>query len=232
MLSRLTLELASRFRSGQCGLQKMLVSEKKARWLDLGSKSLEDGFHCMDLGPLEESKSAHSARYFEKSVLELTADDFDAIGQFDFIRMQHVLEHFSFEEAESVLSACARLLNSGGYLLITVPDLRQHVKAYLNGYRTLPEREYRNFAMRWRIPADTPPSCAFSVFAHQGGYRDPLLAGDAHKWCYDFEGLKYQVDRVNSFENVRQLGVFHALAGIPFTHNRPAEDVCLLAQRR
>jgi SAM-dependent methyltransferase len=130
-----------------------------------------------------------------------------------------------------VLRACARLLKPGGYLVLSVPDLRLHVKAYLSKYRPLSARIYRDFAVRWRVPENAPPSSVFSVFAHQGGYREPLLEGDAHKWCYDFDGVRYQIDRAGGFESIRSLSVFHPLAGTPFTHNRPAEDLCVIATK-
>lgn len=212
-------------------MRQRLIAQGRTRWLDLGSQNFSDGFHCMDIGALPETKSEFADRYFQLSALNLSDDDVRSLGTFDVIRMQHVLEHFSFEEAQPVLRTCARLLKPGGYLLISVPDLRLHLKAYLSKYRSISGRIYRHFAVMWRVPEDAPPSCVFSVFAHQSGYRDPPLPGDAHKWCYDFDGVRYQIEKAGGFDSIRQLSVFHPLAGTPFTHNRPAEDLCVLATR-
>lgn len=170
--------------------------------------------------------------HIQRDVLRLTEEDYAEIGTFDLVRMQHVFEHFSFEEGLALLDICDRLLLPDGYLLITVPDLRKHIRLYMSGYKLHPR--YLAFAQR-RIPKDAPPSAIFSVFAHQFGYFPPMLQlrpGSAHKWCYDYAGLQYQVERCGKFTQVRRLPLWHPLAGVPFTHNRPQEDVCLLARKR
>lgn len=212
-----------------------LIAEGKLRWLDLGSGGLfEDGFHGLDLvdpSQIENMTPERAKRYFKANILELTDDDLRSIGRFDFIRMQHVFEHFSFEEGIVLLENCAKLLNPDGYLLITVPDLRMHAKVYLaNQY---PKQLFRNFGVL-RIPADSPASCFFSVYAQAFAYspvENDYAQQLQHKWCYDYQGLEYQVKRVGSFKNIRELKLTDPLANITFTHNRPEEDVALLAQR-
>ncbi|TVQ46854.1 MAG: hypothetical protein EA365_04165 [Gloeocapsa sp. DLM2.Bin57] len=231
MYRSIIVKIASKLKTQKCGLEDELKALGKTRWLDLGSKGFNKGFCCMNIGELEDDKKQFSDRYYEMNALELTELDYEKLGKFDLIRMQHVFEHFSFEEGIVLLKNCAKLLDIDGYLLITVPDLKIMAQEYLSNYKNF--TRYRDFAIRYReLPEDVPASCVFSVFAHQSGYRIPLIPGDAHKWCYDYEGLEYQVQRVNEFKNIRKLGLFDSLAGIPFTHNRPYQDVCLIAQKK
>ncbi len=70
-------------------------------------------------------------KYIQMDISKLLSDeDINKIGQFDFIRMQHVFEHFTFEEADIVLNNCALLLKKGGFLLISIPDLDIFIKLY------------------------------------------------------------------------------------------------------
>lgn len=54
---------------------------------------------------------------------------------------------------------------------------------------------------------------------------------ESHKWCYDYEGLKYILEEIGEFENIKELKLNDELTNIPFTHNRPEEDVCIVAQK-
>jgi predicted SAM-dependent methyltransferase len=145
----------------------------------------------------------------------------EKLGKFDLIRMQHVFEHFSYEEGRQVLKNCAKLLEKNGVILITVPDLRIHIRHYLKG-------TYKKWGFRWwahnRIPEDSPNSFYFSIYTHS-------MPHEQHKWCYDFDGLRYQLEACGEFKNIRQLRATHALASSPFTHNRPEEDVCAIATK-
>jgi hypothetical protein len=52
-----------------------------------------------------------------------------------------------------------------------------------------------------------------------------------HKWCYDVKGLKYMLGLSDKYTAIKQLKISSELASVPFTHNRPEEDLCVLAQR-
>jgi len=209
-------------------LRQSLLREGKTRWLDLGSSSFDENFHCLNLQPLSEIPEDLRERYFEADVLNMDEQQLQFIGQFDLVRLQHVFEHFSLEESQVVLQACARLLRPGGYLLINVPDLAVHIQSYFDGYRWM--GPFVDFS-RGRIPQGAPPSFLFAFHVHQGGYAPQMVPGDAHKWCYDYAGLKFQIDRSGLFEWVQQLGLLHPDANIPFTHNRAHEDLCVLARK-
>lgn len=201
-------------------LQKQLIASGKNRWLDVGNGGRFDkGFEYLDVFPEGFIPAAHRALYHRLDVINATDHKIDELGKFDLVRLQHVLEHFSFEDGHRALVNVGRLLRRGGHLLITVPDLRRHLSEYQSsGYR-----DWDGFKA-WahlRIPEDAPASAYFSVFAHS-------MTFEPHKWCYDYEGLEYQVRRAGVFGSIRELALGDPLAGVPFTHNRPDEDVCLL----
>jgi hypothetical protein len=63
-----------------------------------------------------------------------------------------------------------------------------------------------------RIAKDAPNSFYFSIFAHSMIY-------ESHKWCYDNDGLIYQLKKSNKFKNIWELKHSGSLALNPFTHN-------------
>jgi len=212
-------------------LKQRLIQDGRTRWLDVGSGyTFDEGFEYLDWFPPEKLPPELASRYHQGDILEISGG-LASLGTFDLVRMQHVFEHFSFEEGLQVLKSCGRLLKKDGFLLITVPDLRIYVKSFL---RNRYNKRFSEFA-RTRLPSDAPSSCYFSVFAHSFGYS-PLNSEDnqyrsQHKWCYDYEGVSYQLQRSGEFKNIKQLTLFNPLASIPFTHNRPEEDLCVLSQK-
>lgn len=211
-------------------LRNTLKKEGRLRWLDVGSRRFDEGFQCLDLAPPETVEKDKRERYIQQNLLEVSDADLEALGEFDLVRLQHVFEHFSPEDGLVLLRKLALIIAPGGYLLMTVPDLRIHVKAYLAGYRG--DAWYRRFSETMRIPQGAPPSFIFSCFAHQHGYYGPGQPGEAHRWCYDAAGLQYQLFRTEAFKNIRTLSLWDRLAEAPFTHNRAPEDLCVLSQRR
>jgi predicted SAM-dependent methyltransferase len=209
------------------GLKQHLLDNRRTRWLEIGcGGKLEDNFHYIDIYPEDIVDSHARERYSRVDIANATIRDLDKLGRFDLVRMQHVFEHFTPEDGVRVLENIGSLLNPGGFLLITTPDLRIHAKTYLNGgYINDARMEPHNAYARMRIPEGAPNSFYFSVFAHS-------LLFEKHLWCYDFEGLRYQLNRTKLFDDIQEIGWKHALATCPFTHNRPEHDVCVLARRK
>lgn len=223
-------------RTGPLGLKKRLVAEGRTRWLDIGNgDKFDPGFHYLDWFPHEPPIDVPADRCFQGDILRLTEDEFKRMGQFDLVRMQHVLEHFSFEDGPAVLRACAKLLKQDGLLLLTVPDLRFFVNAYLcGGFGAA--KNFQAFAMG-RIPTDAPAGAYFSVFAHSFAHspqnaRDDRAHRDQHKWCYDAAGVADQLRRSGCFTAIEVIGLLHPLACIPFTHNKPEQDLCIMARHK
>ena len=209
------------------GLKKKLLNEGRTRWLDMGSRRFEAGFMCLDLESGENLAPDLAERYYAANIGQLGESDREKLGSFDLVRLQHVFEHFSFEEGTELLRFCAGLLKPDGYLLITVPDLRIHINGYFTHYRHM--GYFINYAQR-RIPQDAPASFLFSFHAHQFGHAPVDDPGQVHKWSYDYEGLAYQLQKVNKFKNIRRLDLLDPWASTPFTHNMPLEDLCVIAQ--
>lgn len=199
------------------GLRKHLLNNDKLRWLDIGcGGNFEDGFYYVDVFP--ENLVSQKDKYFRADIVNLTSFDFEKMEKFDFIRMQHVFEHFTPEDGLLVLGNCSRLLRPGGYILISTPDLKKFVHLYTSGKI----RDEFKWA-RERVDENSPDSFYFSVFTHSVLY-------EKHHWCYDAEGLIYQLEKTNKFINIEEITLGHDWANVPFTHNRPNIDVCILAQ--
>jgi len=201
------------------GLKEKLLSEHKTKWLEVGcGGNFEDNFYYIDTFP--ENAVKNKNRYFRADIVNLTEAQIEKIGKFDFVRMQHVFEHFTPEQGFRVLKNISKILNDDGYLLISTPDLKRFAHLYLSG------KINENF--KWahnRIEKESPDSFYFSIFTHS-------ILTEKHEWCYDFKGLEYQLDKTNKFKNIEEITLQHELANIPFTHNRPDQDVCVLAQRK
>lgn len=121
-----------RLKSKKNTLSEVLKRENKLRWLDMGSSiNYNDGFMFADIYPISEAKEEIKHRYFEfNATKQFKDEELAPLGKFDFIRMQHVFEHFTIEDSQTVLKNCHRLMNDDGYLLITVPNLKVYVDRY------------------------------------------------------------------------------------------------------
>ena len=209
------------------GLRQHLLESGRRQWLEIGcGGKLEDNFHYVDTYPEGIVDRSARGRYSRLDIVNASPQELEKLGRFDLVRMQHVFEHFTPEDGKRVLENVGALLSAGGFLLITTPDLRIHARTYLNGgYRDNVRMEPYNSYAHMRIPEDAPNSFYFSVFAHS-------LLYEKHLWCYDFDGLKYQLNRAGLFEDIQEIGLEHPFASFPFTHNRPEHDVCVLARRK
>ena len=90
--------------------------------------------------------------------------------------------------------------------------------------------EYKNWNKfkKWankRIPSNAPSSFYFSIYTHS-------LIITQHKWCYDYAGLKYLIKLSHCYKNIKELKFTNKLSTYPFTHNRPEEDLCVIATNK
>ena len=215
-----------RVRKGKCLLEDELLKNNQNRWLDLGSSinHTNKNFYFADLYPIEECLDEMKSKYFQLNIsVPMSIEDKDRLGTFDLIRMQHVFEHFTFEEADIVLENCFNLLSENGKILISVPDLDIYVRRYLN--KTLKQIPSFGPWAHTRIKENSPNSDYFSIYAHS-------MLHEKHLWCYNKEGLINKIKQTGKFKSVKKIGLLNKLAGIPFTHNRIQEDLCVIATKK
>lgn len=215
-----------RVRKGKCLFENELLNNNQTRWLDLGSSinHTNKNFYFADLYPIEECLDAMKSKYFQLNIsVPMSVEDKGRLGTFDFIRMQHVFEHFTFEEADIVLENCFNLLNKNGKILISVPDLDIYIRRYLN--KTLKHIPSFGPWAHTRIKENSPNSDYFSIYAHS-------MLHEKHLWCYNKEGLINKLKIKDYFTNIKRLSLFDKFAHIPFTHNRVQEDLCIMATKK
>ena len=114
-------------------------------------------------------------------------------------------------------------MEENGILLISVPDLDIYLKRYFNG--SLKHISSFGSWAHTRIKENSPQSDYFSIYAHS-------MLHEKHLWCYNKEGLINKLVSSGNFTTVQRVGLLNKLAGIPFTHNRPQEDLCVIATKK
>jgi SAM-dependent methyltransferase len=202
------------------GLQKILTDNNKERWLDVGTGGNDaDGFDKIDIIDFPEGRAPKNYRRLD--IINCSEEELNSLGKYDLVRMQHVFEHFTPEDGLKVLKHCAFLLNPNGYILISCPDIDIVIKNYLNG-------NIRQLNGTWgldRIGEDAPDSFYLSVFCHS-------VLSEPHLWCYNAEGIIFQLNKTKQFYDCEILALDNHKSSIPFTHNRPSQDVVVLAKRK
>ena len=215
-----------RIKKNTCLIEDELLKTNQTKWLDLGSSinRTNQNFYFVDLYPVEECLDEMKDKYYQLDIsTPITQDAKNKLGKFNLIRMQHVFEHFTYEQASIVLDNCYELLEENGKLLISVPDLDIYAKRYLNG--TLKHISSFGPWAQTRINKDSPNSDYFSIYAHS-------MLHEKHLWCYNKTGLINKIIASGKFKNANKIGLLNKYAGIPFTHNRPEEDLCVIATKK
>lgn len=213
------------YRIKKSSLETHLIKNNELEWLDIGSSANKSNlnFKFCDIYPVDECIPEFRDKYFQIDITkELSVSQIKSLGKYNFIRMQHVFEHFSYEDANIVLQNCSKLLKTKGLLLITVPDLDIFINSYKKNTLKV-NNKFFNWAIK-RVNKNSPPSDFFSVFTHS-------LPHQSHKWCYNKEGLIYKIKSTGLFSEIKKVGLFHGFSNIPFTHNRPEEDLCIIAKK-
>ncbi len=202
------------------GLDTELRNAGKTAWLEIGTGGRDDdGFIKVDILDFPEGQTP--ANYRKLDIINAKDEELTALGSFDLIRMQHVFEHFTPEDGLKVLNNCSKLLKPDGYIIVSTPNIDIVIDHYLKGNI----REINNGWGKERIGEDAPDSFVFSIFTHS-------VLSEPHMWCYNGEGLVHQFKKTGMYKDITVLNMDHPLASIPFTHNRPAEDVVVLARKK
>jgi len=101
-------------------------------------------------------------------------------GSAEYIVIEHGIEHFGCGEADSMLRECHRILQVGGSLIITAPNMR-------------------TLAQRWLTRQIDDYIFAVNTY---GAYMNN--EADRHKWLVTFESLTKTLESVGTWTCIKQ----------------------------
>lgn len=107
-----------------------------------------------------------------------------AVGTFDGIYSEHVLEHFTLEQGASLLRECLRILKQGGCIRLVVPD----GAAIIEWYSHDPAKLLRNRPGEWDSPMGAVNSYFRQRYEHRLIYDLELLTALLAKLGYERAG--------------------------------------------
>lgn len=107
----------------------------------------------------------------------------------EVIVLHHVLEHFGCGEADAMLKECHRILQPGGSLIVTVPDMAELCAAYLRQYDMGPGRVLETQVFMTNV---------------YGAYLGD--DADRHKWGFDPGSLYATLQAAAPWKEVKTLG--------------------------
>jgi predicted SAM-dependent methyltransferase len=103
-------------------LVKKYFLENQSRKLHLGAgSSFNNGWLTSDLTPKIIGKTI----YIDATKKLPFKDD-----SFDYIYCEHMIEHISYEQAECMLKECSRVMNKGGKIRVSTPDLDRYLSLF------------------------------------------------------------------------------------------------------
>lgn len=127
-------------------------------------------------------------------VSDISKLDNFADNSIELIYACHVLEHFSHDEAVSVLRRWFDVLAPGGELRISVPDLDRIVKIYHNNWQ------------HFQTPGNSP-----WIGLLYGGQGDPY---DFHKTGFNFCWMRHLLDKIGFVDIAEYPHEPHFVAGV------------------
>ncbi|MFW6161736.1 MAG: class I SAM-dependent methyltransferase [Planctomycetota bacterium] len=103
---------------------------------------------------------------------------------FDYVFTEHLIEHVTFEEGESMLRECHRVLKPAGRIRVSTPDLDRLLGLWRNREQELPQRY-----VRWVIDSFLPH------LAQRGKYHpvhviNSMFQNWGHLFLYNADLLK------------------------------------------
>ena len=93
------------------------------------------------------------------------------------IYSSHFIEHLNFEQVLIFFKECFRVMNPGGIIRISCPDLRILCKKYIEKDKKFFQHIYKH----WK---------SFSSLETNGDILVGQIMGWGHKWAFDFDSLK------------------------------------------
>jgi predicted SAM-dependent methyltransferase len=146
---------------------------QRVRKLHLGAgTNVLDGWLNTDLAPVSASVS----------YLDVTEPFPFAVGSFDYIYSEHLIEHITFNEGQRMLNECHRVLRPGGAIRVATPDLLKLLSLFGPNREYAAER-YIDWAVGFNnLPGSRSAACAvLNNFMHAWEHRfiydpDTLMA--------------------------------------------------------
>ena len=97
---------------------------------------------------------------------------------FQFIYSEHVLEHFSYPEAQMILRECYRVLSDQGVMRIAMPDLDYLIRKYGSDWKN---QEWLSWA-------------EYDFIKTKGQMMNIVFSWWGHKYLYNEEDLNNQLE--------------------------------------
>lgn len=166
------------------------------RRLHIGGKEFKEGWEVIDAIP-----APHVDHVGNASDLTRFAD-----GTFAEVYASHVLEHFDFrDEILAVLTEWRRVLQPGGTLYVSVPDMERLCHLYLTP-RLSPESRFQLMKMFFGGHVD-------EYDYHKAGLDQAYLASQLQQAGF------IDVRRVHSFELFQDTSEMEVVSGMPISLN-------------
>lgn len=113
-------------------------------------------------------------------------------GTLEAVYHSHLLEHLSYPDALELIARIHKAMKPGGLHRILVPDLEAFAKAYLTPGSVLMEK-YREHVLQDDADIYQTPASVFMGMLHN----------HEHKWGWDWETLKWALER-QGFKQIRR----------------------------
>ncbi|MBN2353517.1 MAG: methyltransferase domain-containing protein [Spirochaetales bacterium] len=101
---------------------------------------------------------------------------------FHWVYSEHLIEHLHLEEGIRWLTEIRRILETGGLVRLTTPDLRRYLEAYFRDDGFL-SRQRECLLDLGAPPGETPDRKAFMI--------NQIFKFYGHRWIYDMAELRY-----------------------------------------
>jgi SAM-dependent methyltransferase len=104
-------------------------------------------------------------------------------GTADCVFCSHVLEHLSSADVDEALRETFRILSPGGIFRLVVPDLQVRAISYVKAAADEDPEASNRFLQSTLLGIETRPTSF-------GGMIRDLLGNNAHRWMFDFAGMR------------------------------------------
>jgi len=143
-----------------------------------------DGWICTDLN--------HARPENRVIALDATKPFPIPSDSFDYVYLEHMIEHVTFSDAQRMLSECHRVLKSNGVVRVATPSLG-FLQRILSSDRSAFEEKYRAWSVRTFIPDAPNVTNAF--------FLNNFMRAWGHTFVFDRETLELAL-RIAGFQEI------------------------------